>query len=151
MIVWSQPTTVLSTAVSCWWSQAEHHVHLREEVPVLRKFHEPDRRLRQLVRLAVSITHTLYGYYDALLRQPRTLLSVGVKSSRLTGAAMSRFPIIPAATGRPRATKEGGALIIMHGPSRIYDRRPSHPYNAGTEHVGFLPTRPRWLTPSEAP
>ena len=24
---------------------------------------------------------------------------------------------------------------------RGYDRRPSHPYNAGTEHVGFSPTK----------
>ena len=34
----------------------------------------------------------------------------------------------------------GGIPIIMHGHSRM-SIRPSHPYNAGTEHVGFSPTR----------
>ena len=43
----------------------------------------------------------------------------------------------------------GGVLIIMHGRSRnSYDHRPSHPYNAGTEHVGFSSTRQTWLARS---
>ena len=29
-----------------------------------------------------------------------------------------------------------------------YDHRPSHPYNTGTEHVGFSPTRQSLLAPS---
>ncbi|CAN0422214.1 unnamed protein product, partial [Laminaria digitata] len=29
-----------------------------------------------------------------------------------------------------------------------YYHRPSHPYNAGTEHVGFSPTRQTSLAPS---
>ena len=29
-----------------------------------------------------------------------------------------------------------------------YDHRPSHPYYAGTEHVGFSPTRQTLLAPS---
>ena len=33
----------------------------------------------------------------------------------------------------------------MNGRSRITIYRPSHPYNAGTEHVGYLPTRQTWL------
>ena len=43
-----------------------------------------------------------------------------------------------------------GALIMyaMHGRSRIYDHRLSHPYNAGTEHVGFSPTRQTSLAPN---
>ena len=31
---------------------------------------------------------------------------------------------------------EGGVLDIMRG--RSYDHRPSHPYSAATEHVGFF-------------
>ena len=41
-----------------------------------------------------------------------------------------------------------GVLTIMHGRSRMYDRRPWHPYNAGTEQVGFSPTRQALLAPS---
>ena len=38
----------------------------------------------------------------------------------------------------------------MHGGSHIwpYAHRRSHPYNAGTEHVGFSPTRQTLLAPS---
>ena len=35
----------------------------------------------------------------------------------------------------------------MHGRSRM-TIRPSHPCNAGTEHVGFSPTRQALLAPS---
>ena len=47
-----------------------------------------------------------------------------------------------------------GALIAMHGRSRMtldlrIHTRPSHP--AGTEHVGFSPTRQALLAPNEAP
>ena len=34
---------------------------------------------------------------------------------------------------------------------RKYDHRPSHPYNAGTKHLGFLPTRRTLLAPSAKP
>ena len=30
----------------------------------------------------------------------------------------------------------------------VYDHRSSHPYNTGTEHVGFPPTRQILLAPS---
>ena len=30
-------------------------------------------------------------------------------------------------------------FVVVHGRS-LSDHRPSHPYNAGTEHVGFPPT-----------
>ena len=43
-----------------------------------------------------------------------------------------------------RKGRGGGALIIMHGRSRMT----SHPYNAGTENVGFSPTRQTSLAPS---
>ena len=36
---------------------------------------------------------------------------------------------------------------MMHGRSRRA-MEPSHPYNAGTEHVGFSPTREKSLAPS---
>ena len=29
----------------------------------------------------------------------------------------------------------------------VHDHRPSHPYNAGTEHVGLSPTRQKLLAP----
>ena len=35
---------------------------------------------------------------------------------------------------------------VVHGHS--HDHRPSHPYYAGTEHVGFPPTRRTLLAPS---
>ena len=41
----------------------------------------------------------------------------------------------------------GGCTQFVHDPSQ-YDRRPSHPSYAGTEHVGFSPTRQIWLAPS---
>ena len=39
------------------------------------------------------------------------------------------------------------ALDIMHGRSRM-TIDPLHPYNAGTEHVGFSSTRQTLLAPS---
>ena len=36
----------------------------------------------------------------------------------------------------------------MHGRSRMYDHRSSHPYNARTEHVDFSQTRLLLLAPS---
>ena len=39
--------------------------------------------------------------------------------------------------------------IFMHGRSRmVIAVRPSHPYNGGTEHVGFSPARQALLAPS---
>ena len=40
-----------------------------------------------------------------------------------------------------------GAYSVCAWPSS-YDHRPSHPYYAGTEHVGFSPTRQTLLAPS---
>ena len=42
----------------------------------------------------------------------------------------------------------GGVLDIMHDRSRICDHRPSHPYNAGTDHVRFSTTRQALHAPS---
>ena len=47
--------------------------------------------------------------------------------------------------------KVGGGVysIFMHGRSRMtIGYRPLHTYNAGTEHVGFSPTRQTLLAPS---
>ena len=45
--------------------------------------------------------------------------------------------------------KGGVYSILMHGRTGITIAiRPSHPYNAGTEHVGFSPTRQALLAPS---
>ena len=41
----------------------------------------------------------------------------------------------------------GGDAGVMHGRSRT-SIRPSHPYNAGMEHVGFSRTRQILLVPS---
>ena len=41
-----------------------------------------------------------------------------------------------------------GCTQFVHGRSRICDHRPLHPYYAGTEHVGFSPTRQTLLVPS---
>ena len=40
-----------------------------------------------------------------------------------------------------------GVFIIMHDRSHMTIHGPSHPYNAGTEHVGFYPTRQTSLAP----
>ena len=41
----------------------------------------------------------------------------------------------------------GGGTHVMPDP-QSYDHRPSHPYNAGTKHVGFPSTRQTLLAPS---
>ena len=64
-------------------------------------------------------------------------------------------------TGLPRKTNisdltggSGGVLDrrdvldLMHDRSRM---RPSHPYNAGTEHADFSPTRQTLIAPSAKP
>ena len=46
----------------------------------------------------------------------------------------------------PDGNEGGGSLLnAMHV---AYDHRPSHPYNVGTEHVVFSPTRQTLLIPS---
>ena len=40
------------------------------------------------------------------------------------------------------------AVYPCHAWPWSYDHRPSHPYNAGTEHVGFSPTRQTLLATS---
>ena len=52
------------------------------------------------------------------------------------------------ARGRGGVLDRGDVLDLMHGRSQMTIDRPSHPYNAGTEHVGFPPTRQRLLAPS---
>ena len=45
--------------------------------------------------------------------------------------------------------KRGECTQFVHGRSGMTIAiRPSHPYHAGTEHVGFLPTRRTSLVPS---
>ena len=41
----------------------------------------------------------------------------------------------------------GGVSYVMPSRSRMYDHRSSHPYNAGTEHVGCSQTRQTLLVP----
>ena len=43
--------------------------------------------------------------------------------------------------GREGVGEGRGCHQVMHGRSRRCGHRPSHRYNAGTEHVGFSPTR----------
>ena len=40
-----------------------------------------------------------------------------------------------------RGGKGGGLVYSVCAWPSSYDHRPSHPYYAGTEHVGFSPTR----------
>ena len=54
--------------------------------------------------------------------------------------AVSAFSRSPLAVGR--------GVLDIHAWPLSYERRPSHPYNAGTEHVGFSPTRQTLLAPS---
>ena len=42
----------------------------------------------------------------------------------------------------------GGRECLCHGCPQSYDHGPSHPCNAGTEHIGFSPTRQTLLAPS---
>ena len=42
--------------------------------------------------------------------------------------------------GREGGGGAGGIIVVLHGRS-LSDRRPSHPYNEGAEHVGFPPSR----------
>ena len=42
----------------------------------------------------------------------------------------------------------GGGVYSVCAWPYWYDHRPSHPYYAGTEHVGFSPTRQTLLAPS---
>ena len=44
--------------------------------------------------------------------------------------------------------RQGGGVCSCHAWPWSYDHRPSHPYNAGTEHVGFSPTRQTLPAPS---
>ena len=51
--------------------------------------------------------------------------------------------------GGGRRSVGGEYTQFVHGRSRIAVRcRPLHPYNAGTEHVGFSQTRQALLAPS---
>ena len=47
----------------------------------------------------------------------------------------------------PRA-RRGGGVRACHASPQSHDHSPSHPYNAGTEHVGLSPTRQTFLAPS---
>ena len=42
----------------------------------------------------------------------------------------------------------GGVGTRYHAWPKSYDHGPSHLYNAGTEHVGYSPTRQTLLAPS---
>ena len=46
-----------------------------------------------------------------------------------------------------RSVQGGGVYPVCAWPLS-YDHRPSHPYDAGTEHVGLSPTRQTLLAPS---
>ena len=48
-----------------------------------------------------------------------------------------------------RGSEGGGLILFMHGRGRMTIwYRPSHSYNAGTEHVGLSPTRQTSRAPS---
>ena len=46
------------------------------------------------------------------------------------------------------ASSGRGRVYSCYAWPHSYDHGPSHPYNAGTEHVGFSPTRQTLLVPS---
>ena len=46
------------------------------------------------------------------------------------------------------AMKGWGGVYSCHAWPYSYGHRPSHPYNAGTKHFGFSPTRQTLLAPS---
>ena len=48
-----------------------------------------------------------------------------------------------------RARGRGGGTQFVHGRVRMTIDRPSHPCYAGTEHIGFSPTRQTLLAPRE--
>ena len=54
--------------------------------------------------------------------------------------------ILLLAVGMLRRGERGG-LYSYHAWPQSYDHRPSHPYNAGTEHVGFSRTTQKLLAP----
>ena len=61
-----------------------------------------------------------------------------------SSSARSMSPGWPMRDGVRNALRQGqevGCTLFMHGRSRISIHSPSHPCNAGTEHVGFSPTR----------
>ena len=61
------------------------------------------------------------------------------------GAHRQQFPLLgPRDRGQKRVG--GGVLVIMHGPSGM--AIDSYPYNAGTEHAWFSPTRQTLLAPN---
>ena len=66
--------------------------------------------------------------------------------SRLARDGMQRG-FMAAPTGDVVGVERGGCTHDHAGPLS-YDHRPSHPSNAGTEHVGFSPTRQALLVPS---
>ena len=51
---------------------------------------------------------------------------------------------------RREGGRGGGGVYSVRAWSKSYDNRPSHPCYAGTEYVGFSPTRQTLLAPSEA-
>ena len=57
-------------------------------------------------------------------------------------ACANRIPRFAACYGT-----EGGCTHVTCDRSRMIIRRPSHPYNVGTEHVGFPPTKQTLLGP----
>ena len=62
---------------------------------------------------------------------------MAVKAKKRAGAGKT---VSDGGGGPHYSRKRGGNhYCIMHDRSR-YDHAPSHPYNAGTEHVGFSPT-----------
>ena len=55
--------------------------------------------------------------------------------------------VVGGGVGIEKKGEVGGGTQFMHGCSR-YDHRSSHPYYAGTEHVGFSPIRNTLFAPS---
>ena len=76
---------------------------------------------------------------------------VGLRGENIVGHKR----VLPHRQRKPYCTPGAGDVLdrrdvldVMHGRSRTTIDRSSHPYNAGTEHVGYSSTRQTLLTPS---
>ena len=79
-------------------------------------------------------------------------LDSAVKHLQVTAARGWRGVVRCGGCGGLTEWKEGGGCSrIMHWPCSPYDHRHSLPCSAGTEHVGFQPTRQIACTKREAP
>ena len=113
-----------------------------------------DNDLSTCVNLTLDATTTpnsgaaraamLRGVVSAPARQPKCLI-------RLLPKNITTKVVIPKMLRETYKAEVvgGGGIQFVHGRSRMTIwYRPSHPYYAETEHVGFSPTRQTLLAPS---